>query len=391
VHELAEALAVVDVPTEKTEKGARIHVTLRRGNPEAVVRAALALPDAGDVQVEERTLTFEGAPDWIRAVIRVVVRSQMLSAGAKPAPGRPLATQLRATSGRGAGDAEERDTVTQRLPLRANYGLSLLLDLVSRSNRPGALGLRDNAPRITFPEGIALVYPANAGEGTVLVSGPAAAVNDFTAAVAVIDGPVEPLTPGGQRIKVTLNRAEPGQVRTAVLGLARAGLVQSQGKTLTFSGETGWIQAAVGQVFRQELPAVEPARPAAAQGFIRYNFQNSSVAEWLPRLRSAGIEGITLTALPLENALAARGDVPALGRLSAALGTVDVPIETAGADRRITLTLNRAGVEALQHAARALTGAGTVEVDGNSLRCEGRPEWIRAVLGLALRAELNAE
>ena len=55
----------------------------------------------------------------------------------------------------------------------------------------------------------------------------------------------------------------------------------------------------VGQVFRQELPGVEPPWPAAAaQGFVRYNFRSAALADWLPRLRSAGLEGVTFTPLP---------------------------------------------------------------------------------------------
>jgi hypothetical protein len=73
IAEMKTALRVVDVPVA----GDRYQVTLQRGNPEAVQTAALALPEAGSVQVDGKTLTFSGKVDWLNAVRGLVFGAEL--------------------------------------------------------------------------------------------------------------------------------------------------------------------------------------------------------------------------------------------------------------------------------------------------------------------------
>src|SRR4051794_33104843 len=73
IEELKAALRVVDVPTE----GDRYTVRLWQGNPDAVRTAALALPQAGTVGVQDKNLTFTGKEEWLRAVKGVVFGAEL--------------------------------------------------------------------------------------------------------------------------------------------------------------------------------------------------------------------------------------------------------------------------------------------------------------------------
>jgi hypothetical protein len=80
VEEMKSGLRVIDVPIE----GDRLAVTLRRGTPEAVRAAALALPRAGTVQVQQKTLTFTGSAEWLRAVQGVVFAAELTDPRSAP-------------------------------------------------------------------------------------------------------------------------------------------------------------------------------------------------------------------------------------------------------------------------------------------------------------------
>jgi hypothetical protein len=80
IEEMKAALRGVDVPGERD----RQTVTLRRGNPKAVRTAALALPQAGMVQVQGNTLTFSGNEDWLHAVRGLVFGAELTHPGPRP-------------------------------------------------------------------------------------------------------------------------------------------------------------------------------------------------------------------------------------------------------------------------------------------------------------------
>lgn len=63
IAEMRAAVMVADVAIQE-----RLVVTLHRANPEAIHTAALALPQSGTVELQDKTLRFEGPPDWLQQV-----------------------------------------------------------------------------------------------------------------------------------------------------------------------------------------------------------------------------------------------------------------------------------------------------------------------------------
>jgi hypothetical protein len=92
VAEMRAAVAVVDVPVEN----GRSVVLLRRARPETIRTLALALPQAGTVHMREKTLQFEGGPDWLKQVSGLVFGAELgeprpisHGTGVRPAPELP--------------------------------------------------------------------------------------------------------------------------------------------------------------------------------------------------------------------------------------------------------------------------------------------------------------
>lgn len=79
IDEMKVALRVVDVPVA----GDRLELGLRRGNPEAVRTAALALPQAGNVQIDGKTVTFNGKLEWLQAVQGMVFGFELEHPGSR--------------------------------------------------------------------------------------------------------------------------------------------------------------------------------------------------------------------------------------------------------------------------------------------------------------------
>jgi hypothetical protein len=105
VEEMKAALRVVDVPVA----GDRYVVRLKHGTPETVRTAALALPQAGIVQVEGQVLTFTGKVEWLHAVQGVVFGAELEHPGPRP-------RDLPGLGARGALPAPVPDYVEAVLP-----------------------------------------------------------------------------------------------------------------------------------------------------------------------------------------------------------------------------------------------------------------------------------
>jgi hypothetical protein len=74
------ALRVIDVPTAD----GRMVLRLGLGDPGAVQKAAMALPQAGTVETADRTLTFVGSEVWLNAVKGAVFRAELVHPGPRP-------------------------------------------------------------------------------------------------------------------------------------------------------------------------------------------------------------------------------------------------------------------------------------------------------------------
>jgi hypothetical protein len=79
------ALTVVDVPVQD----GRWAVTLRRADPEAVRKAAQALPHAGTARTQGKSVQFEGPPSWLQQLPSLVFGAELTHPQAIPARSRP--------------------------------------------------------------------------------------------------------------------------------------------------------------------------------------------------------------------------------------------------------------------------------------------------------------
>jgi len=225
IEELKAALRVVDVPTE----GDRYTVRLWQGNPDAVRTAALALPQAGTVGVQDKNLTFTGKEEWLRAVKGVVFGAELTHPGPRPD----------GLSALGPGS-------TRPAPVPAQVTVKVFL----AHTQPNRLW----AGRQAVPAGISgvLVEPF---DKSLIVQGTPAAVEEAKAALRIID-----VSMANGRMPIRLGVAEPEAVRKAAAALPQAGTIQSEGRTLTFVGNALWLNAVKGAVFAAELvhPGLRP-------------------------------------------------------------------------------------------------------------------------------------
>ena len=72
IAEMRAAVMVADVAVQE-----RLVVTLHRANPEAIRTAALALPQSGTVELQGKTLRFEGQPDWLQQVRGLIFGAEL--------------------------------------------------------------------------------------------------------------------------------------------------------------------------------------------------------------------------------------------------------------------------------------------------------------------------
>ena len=72
IAEMRVAVMVADVAVQE-----RLVVTLHHANPEAIRTAALAVPHSGTVELQDKTLRFEGPPDWLQQVRGLVFGAEL--------------------------------------------------------------------------------------------------------------------------------------------------------------------------------------------------------------------------------------------------------------------------------------------------------------------------
>ncbi len=307
--------------------------------------------------------------------------------GTAPVP--DLAAFFRTAQGTkpSASQQSAADRATVKISLQYRQAAALVRSLDAAGN-PARVGLRGPGGSLSLLGLSILGYPL---DNSLIVTGPRSSINDLQSAIAVIDVPTTK-TSLGERLSVTLRRGDPSKVRTATIALPRTGKVRVQAKAISFEGKTEWLDEVATVVLRAELPSVGLPRsePKQAQGFLKYSFRHQDPAAWLPFLRNAAGDYLILDPYLSERAIGGRGDLPALTALSSALALIDVPVERAGGRERVTCTFRRGSPEAFHRRVAGLAGAGHIEIEERTVRCEGSPAWLQTVLRHAFTLELEA-
>jgi hypothetical protein len=122
---------------------------------------------------------------------------------------------------------------------------------------PGPRAARSDSAGSLLADGTQALYRGAAPNELVIVaSGDSAGVE---ACIRQLDVPVEAAGPDLQRIAVTLRRANPRVVSTAILRLPGGGSATVLDSRLVLIGKPGWLHRALRSVIRAELGLSEPS------------------------------------------------------------------------------------------------------------------------------------
>lgn len=102
----------------------------------------------------------------------------------------------------------------------------------------------------------------------------------------------------------------------------------------------------------------------------------------------AGHYRLALLGVVPGNVLTAVGPAASVDEFGAVLALVDVPVERGSGGDRWTVQLRRAHPVEVRAQALRMRTAGTVRVEGKTLRFEGDPQWIRRSIGLVFLSEM---
>jgi hypothetical protein len=133
-------------------------------------------------------------------------------------------------------------------------------------------------------------------------------------------------------------------------------------------------------------PASAAQDRPANRATIKVSLQYVDVQHAVKSFPKLADPSLLILSYPLDNSVIMRGTPEAVDAVKSALATADVPIES----NRLVITLRGAAPEVVRDHALALPLAGTVEVDGRTVRFQGQQKWLLGVRDMVLGEELSA-
>lgn len=224
IEQLRNAIAVVDVPAVSTESGSlRMVIQPRRVKLDRLRNLLAGLPGDGTVTADERELTLDGPPRWVRQMLRATLKYELHPPdGEVPAAApEPVAARLKLTH------LEPGDAVNVLcFPDRA---MGEDLNSSGPADRKGAL-----------PDGISGLrsYPQ---DHSLVVRGDAPSIRKVTELLQVVDVPLARQAGGKVRVVVRPRAFPPDQFEALLPRWPDPGTISVEGPDLVLIGSRPWV------------------------------------------------------------------------------------------------------------------------------------------------------